>query len=57
MGGYDGVVELGFGSLRDLTAALDSDEFVDGLNEGFSGFAEPRSRLVTVTTELTLHQR
>ena len=57
LGQYDGVVELGFGSLDDLTAALQSDEFVDSLNEGFTGFAEPRPRLVLVTTELTLHQR
>jgi len=57
LGQYDGVVELGFASLRDLTAALENDEFVDGLNEGFTGFADPGSRLVMVTTELTLHQR
>lgn len=54
---YDGVVELGFGSLPDLTGALENHEFIDGLNEGFAGFADPRSRLVMVTTELTLHQR
>jgi hypothetical protein len=55
LGGYDGIAEIGFASLEDLTEAVADDAFVRALDDGFSVYGDPSRRVALVTTELLLY--